>query len=76
MGEEFIRDGLALGAQLGNSAAEIDRVSQDHGGNCEIEPGGAVALVLEGAVADFSVAMKEHSPGERVTRLAFVQSRV
>ena len=65
-----------MGTQLGNHTAEIDRVPEDHGCHCEIEAGGAVALVFEGAVANFAVAMKEQGPGERVARLTLVQPGV
>jgi len=33
--------------------AEIDRIPKDDGGDDEIEAGGSVALIFEGAVADF-----------------------
>jgi len=74
--KEFIWDSIALGAQLGNGAGEIDRVPKDHSGNREINTGSAVALVFEGAVANFAVSMKKQGPGERVARLALVEPRV
>ena len=43
-------------AQGGDGALEISRVPQDDGGDEQVEAGGAVLLVLVGAVADFARA--------------------
>jgi len=42
----------------------------------EIEASGAVALVFEGAVADFADTMEEQRSRESVARLAFVETGV
>jgi len=42
----------------------------------EIKTGSPVALIFEGPVADFTEAVKEHCPGERVARFALVEPGV
>ena len=59
MGEEIVGDGLAAGAQLSHGPAEIDGVPEDDGGDGQVQPRGTVALILEGAVSDFSMAVEE-----------------
>ena len=39
-----------MGAKLGDGVVEVDGVSEDDGGDREVEAGGTVALVFEGAV--------------------------
>ena len=56
--------------------AEIDGVPENDGGNGEVEAGGAIALVLEGPIADFAEAMEEHGPLESVVRLAFIEASI
>ena len=76
MGKQNIADNLTLSAQLVNGAPEIDGVPEDDGRNGEIEPGSPIPLIFESAVADFAEAMKEHRPGERVARLALVETGI
>ena len=76
MGKQIIADNLALGAQFGDGATEIDGVPEDDSGDGEIEARSPVSLIFEGAVTDFAETMKEHRPGERVARLALVESGV
>jgi hypothetical protein len=75
MGEQLVADNLPLEAQFGNGAAEIDGVPEDDSRDGEIEARRPVSLVFERPVPDFAEAMKEHRPGERVARLALVDSR-
>ena len=46
------------------------------GGGDEAQAGRAEALVLEGAVSDFSLTMEEYRAPQRVAGLALVQSGV
>lgn len=57
MGEQLVGQSFALGAKLGNGVAEVDGVPEDDGGDREVEAGGTVALVFEGAVPDLPVTM-------------------
>ncbi|BDV36199.1 hypothetical protein SS37A_37290 (plasmid) [Methylocystis iwaonis] len=74
MGKQIVTDSFAIGAQFGDGVAEIDRVPKDDRRDDEIEAGGSVALIFEGAVADLTKPMKEHRPDERVARLALVEA--
>ena len=76
VGEKLVGNDFAARAQLVDGAAEIDGVPENDGGDGEIEAGGAVALVFEGAVADFAEAMEEHGAREGVARLALVEAGV
>ena len=76
MGEQIVTDPFAAGAQFSNGVAEINRIPKDDGRDDEIEARCSIALIFEGAVADFAKAMKEHRPGERVARLSLVEARV
>ena len=53
---------------------QVDRVPQHDGGHHPIEAAGAIALVLEAAVADFAQPVHEHGAGQRVPGLALVQA--
>ena len=72
MGQQMIGDILGL-AQGGDGALEIPRVPQDDRGDEQIEAGGAVLLVLVGAIADFAEPMNEDRPGQAVAGLALVE---
>jgi hypothetical protein len=63
-------------AQFIDGAPEIDSVPEDDGGDGEVEAGGAVALIFEGAVADFAETVEEHGPREGMVRLALVEAGV
>ena len=73
VGQEIVGNGRAQGTQVLDGLVEIDGVPVDDGGSDEAEPGGPEALVLEGAVADFALAMEEHGPAQGIAGLAFVQ---
>ena len=64
----------ALRAQLLDGTVEIDRVPMDDGGGDEAQARRAEALVFEGAVSNFTLAMKEHRTPQRVAGLALVET--
>ena len=70
--QQMIGDVLGL-AQGGDGALEISRVPQDDCGDEQVEAGGAVLLVLVGAVADFAEPMDEDRPRQAVAGLALVE---
>ena len=72
--QQGIIDGLAVAAQGVRGPFQVGRVPQHDGGRHQVEAGSAVALLLETAVADFAQAVEEHRAGQRVARLALVQS--
>jgi hypothetical protein len=47
--------------------AEVDGVPEDDGGDREVQAGGTVALVFEGAVPDLAVTMEMFQPRMLVT---------
>ena len=51
---QLIERSFGLGAKLGDGVVEVDGVPEDDGGDREVEAGGTVALVFEGAVPDIS----------------------
>lgn len=53
--------------------SRYNRVPQHDGGHYQIEAAGPVALLLNAPIPDFAEAVKEHRPGQGVTRLALVQ---
>ena len=73
MRQEIIGNGRVLGTQVLDGLVEIDGVPVNDDGGDEAEPGGAEALVLEGAVADFALAMEEHGPAQGIAGLALVK---
>jgi hypothetical protein len=52
VGEQLIGRSFGLGPKLGDGVVEVDGVPEDDGGDREVEAGGTVALVFEGAVPD------------------------
>ena len=76
VGEKCVEQKFALGAKLGDGAAEIDGVPEGDGGDREVETRGPVALIFEGAVADPAVTMEKQGPGQRVSDLAFIEPTV
>ena len=58
VGEQLIGQSFGLGAKLGNGVAKVDGVPEDDSGDREVEAGGTVALVFEGAVPDLAVTME------------------
>lgn len=76
MGKQSVRHiDLAL-TQVADGAFEIDGVPQDDGRHDEVETGGTVPLVFEGAVAQFTEPVEKDGTGECVSRLALVEVRV
>ena len=57
--EKLVGNDFVARTQFGDSAAEIDRVPEDDGGDGKVEAGGAVALVFESPIADFAEAMED-----------------
>jgi hypothetical protein len=55
---------------------QVARVPEDDGRDEQVQPGGAVGLVLEGAVAQLAEAVEEDGPRERVAGLSLVQAGV
>ena len=74
--EKLVGNDFAARTQFGDSAAEIDGVPEDDGGDGKVEAGGAVALVFESPIADFAEAMEEHGAREGVARFALVEAGV
>jgi hypothetical protein len=62
MGEEVMWDLLEL-AQRDNGALKVSSVPKDDCGDEEVQAGGAMLLVLVGAITDFAKPMDEHRPG-------------
>src|SRR3954451_23324540 len=73
MGEQFVGDTDALGAEVLDGTVEIGRVPVDDGGRQQAQPRSPEALVLERAVAELALAVEEHGPAERIARLPLVQ---
>src|SRR3954451_9727441 len=73
VGEQFVGDDDALGADVLDGTVEIGRVPVDDGGRQQAQPRSPEALVLERAVAELALAVEEHGPAERIDRLPLVQ---
>src|SRR3546814_5380381 len=56
-----------------DGAVEIDGIPERHGRGGEGQAGCTMALVLEGAVAQFAEPVEEDGAGERVAGLALVE---
>jgi len=63
-------------AEVGGGQGEVTGVPEDHGRHDQVQSGGAVGLVLESAVSSLAELAEEDGAGERVARLALVQSRL
>ena len=74
--QQIVGNRCSMCAQLPDGTVEIDRVPMDYCGGDEAQTRCAEALVFEGAVPDFALAMEEHRTTQRVARLALVQSGV
>ena len=73
MREEIVGNSHALSAQMLDGAVEVDRVPMNDGGGDETEARGAEALVLERAVSNLTLTMKEDRTPQRVAGLALVE---
>lgn len=56
--EEVVRYGDVLGAQVLDGAGEVDGIPMDHSGGDQAQAGRPEALVLEGAIADFTLSVE------------------
>lgn len=65
---------MAMPAQGIRGPLQVDRIPQHDGRRHQVEATGAVALLLEAAVADFAQAVEEHGTGERVAGFTLVQT--
>jgi hypothetical protein len=68
MGEQGVGHVDAAVTQMAGGAVEIDCVPQDDGRDDEVEAGGAVSLVLEGAVAKLATGSSQLNGSSRITR--------
>ena len=66
---------LTFSTQRVEGVLEILRVPQDDCRDQEVQPRCAIGLAFEGAVAQFAETMEEYGAGERIARLALVQSQ-
>jgi hypothetical protein len=75
MSQQIVGHRRSLLAQLPNGTVEIDRVPVNDGGGNEAQARRTKTLVFEGAVSNFSLAMKKYRTAQRVTCLALVEVR-
>ena len=73
MSEQGVIDRTPLPERI-HGSLEIDRIPERDGRDREIQTAGAIPLILIRPVPDLAESMEEHGPGERVTRLSFVQA--
>ena len=73
MGEQGIGHVYTALTQMAGGPVEMDGVPKDDGRHDEVETGGAVLLVLEGAVAQLAKPFEEDGAGERVAGFALVE---
>jgi hypothetical protein len=76
MGKEIIGDVRTESARLLNGSVQVNRVPMDDRRGDEAQARGTKALVLEGAVTNFSLAMEKYRASERIAGLAFVEAGV
>jgi hypothetical protein len=72
VGQQIVGNHRSLRTQLPNGTVEIDRVPMDNGGGDEAQARRAEALVFEGTVSNFPLAMEEYRAPQRVACLALV----
>jgi len=63
MRQQIVGRRLPIFAQLRHGSRMIGRIPKNDGGHDEVEAGGAVTLVFEGAVAQFAETIEKHRPG-------------
>jgi len=73
MGEQRIRNRLALPAQKIKRPAEIHRVPERDGGGDEGQPTGPILPCRDSAIAQAAKAVEADGTGKRVARFALVQ---
>ena len=74
MGQQIVGNRRSLRARLPDGTVEIDRVPMNYSGGDEAQARCAEALVFEGAVSNFALAMEEHRAAQRVACLALVET--
>jgi len=67
VGEIFVIYGNAMLAQHGDGAFQVHSVTEDNGGDDQVETACPIALVFEAAVAQVTLAVEEDGAGERVS---------
>ncbi len=73
VGEQIVENVDANRAEMLDRAVEVEGVSERHRGRCQRQPGRAVPLVLERAVAQLAQSVEENGARERVAGLALVE---
>ena len=63
-----------MSAQGGDGAFQVHGVPEDDGGDDQVKAAGAIALVLEAAVAQVALPVEEDRTGESVPSFAFVEA--
>ena len=76
MGEHLVGYCLPVPANCGDRALQVDRVPEHDGGNHEVQPTCAMALVLVRAIPQFAQPVEEDRPCQGVSRLALIQPDV
>ena len=66
----------SLTAQVGGCLLDVGRVPVDDGGDDEVQRHDAFLLGLVRPVVDAALGMREHGPGEGMSRLALVEPRL
>lgn len=56
--QQLIRDNHIAVSEFGDGTVQIDRVPQDDGGYDQVQPGGAVTLVLQCAVMELPASVE------------------
>ena len=74
MGQQIVGNRRSLRAQLADCAVEIGRVPVNDGSGDEAQARRTEALVFEGAVSNFPLAMKEHRAAQRIAGFALVET--
>src|ERR1700730_14865624 len=62
--------------QTSNRAFQVNCVPKNDGSHHQVEAAGPLTLFLEAAIAHFAQTVEEHSLGQRVLCLAFIQTNV
>src|SRR6266851_1202380 len=67
---------VALLTQVIDGALQVGCIPQNDGCDEQVQPAGAMELVLIGAVADFSEPVEEYGAAERILLLTLVEADV
>ena len=63
-------------AQSGDGAFQIHGVPENDGCDNQVQPAGAIALVLEATIAEVALAVEEDGTRESVSGFAFVEANL